>query len=133
MRVLDEVADAIRLARGGYTVRVHSAVVLEEVLGGPISPRQWSAMEEHLGCPLPPLEFDQGHYFRKDEFVTVWDLVEHVGRHRPSWERPMERPVAAWREAQIFAGVRVVLVDCANVDPGEVVRTARLRRDLNME
>lgn len=43
----------------------------------------------------------------------------------------MEVTVAAWQEAQVFAGVREVLVDVGNVDPSEVVRTARLRRDLN--
>lgn len=131
MRVLDEVADAIRMARGGRTIPVHSAVLLEDILDGPITPRHWLALAEHLGCPMPPLEFDQGHWFRKDEFVTVWDLVEHVARHRPKWERPSEMTVAVWQEAQVFVGVREVLADVGNIDPGEVVRTARLGPDLN--
>lgn len=132
MRALDEVADAIRIARGGRTAPVLSAVGIEEVFGGPVTPRQWSAMQKHLGCPLPPMEFDQGHWFRLDDFATIWDLVGYVARHHPDWELPAETTVAAWREAQVFAGVRVELVGAGNLDPKDVVREARLMRDLGL-
>ena len=132
MRVLDEVADAIRIARGGRTSPVLSAIDLETILGGPISPRQWTPFEDHLNCPFPPLDFDQGHWFRTDEFRTVWDLVDHVAAYHPEWELPAERTVAAWGNAQIFAGVRAELAYAGNLDPRDVVREARLGPDLGM-
>lgn len=133
MRVLDEVADAIRIARGGRTIPVQSSVALREVLGDPVTPEQWAALQRHLGCPLPPLEFDQGHWFRTDDFKTVWELAEYVARCRPEWVAASELTVAAWRNAQIFAGVRVEVAGAGNLDLSEVVREARFKRDLNME
>jgi hypothetical protein len=131
MRVLDEVADAVRIARGGYAHPVTSSIVLEELFGGSPTPRQWAAMQKHLGCPL--VEFDQGHWFPlRDDFLTVWELVAYVAEYRPDWEPPREPTTAAWRNAQIFAGVRAVLVDAGNLDPEQVVREARFVRDLNL-
>jgi hypothetical protein len=133
MRVLDEVADAIRIARGGLAHPVRSSVVFEDQFAGPVTPSQWTAMQRHLGCLLPPLEFDQGHWFRTDDFVTVWDFAAYVAAHHPDWELPAEPTPAVWRNAQIFAAVRCELVAAGNLDPRKVVRTARLRRDLNLE
>jgi hypothetical protein len=133
MRVLDEVADAIRIARGGLTHPVLSSVVLEDIFGGPITPRQWARIQKHLACPLPPLEFDQGHWFRTDDFETVWDLVAYIAKHHPDWEPPLERTTAAWRNAQIFVGVRVEVAEAGSLRLKDVVRSARLRRDLRLE
>jgi hypothetical protein len=130
MRVLDEVADAIRIARGGLTHPVTSSILLEHLFGGPVTWRHYAAMQKHLGCPL--LEFDQGHWFEIREFSTVWELVEFVAAHHPDWEQPAERTPAAWRNAQVFAGVRCVLVDAGNLDPNDVVRPARLLPDLKL-
>lgn len=110
MRVLDEVADAIRIARGGRTVPVHTSVVLCEILGDAITPTQWSAIQRHLGCELPPLVLDQGHWFRTDGFQTVWDLADFVARCRPEWEAVTDSTVAAWQNAQIFAGYALRLL-----------------------
>jgi len=87
MRLLEEVAYAIRIARGAVTHSVLGAVRLDELLGG-VTPKRWAAMQEHLGCPLPHLKFVQGHWFRTDQLETVWDLLAHVARHRPDWELP---------------------------------------------
>lgn len=133
MRVLDEVADAIRIARGGRTVPVHTSVVLCEVIGESITPTQWSAIQRHIGCALPPLVFDQGHWFRTDDFETVWDLAAYVTQFRRDWEAVLSATVAAWQNAQIFAGVRVELAGVGNLDVAEVVREARLMRDLHLE
>jgi hypothetical protein len=130
MRVLDEVADAVRIARGGIAHPVRSSVLLADLFDGPVTWRHYAAMQKHLGCPL--LEFDQGHRFEVEDFVTVWELVAYVAVHHPDWELPSERTTAAWRNAQIFAGVRSVLVDAGNLDPKEVVREARLVPDLNL-
>ncbi len=133
MRVLDEVADAMRIARGGLTVPVHSSVVLAELFVDPITPQQWSTMQSHLGCPLPAFEFDQGHWFRADEFQTVWEIVAHVAKQRHDWESPIEQSIAAWRNAQVFAGVRAAIAEAGNLDQEEVIRSARLKRDLNFD
>jgi hypothetical protein len=133
MRVLDEVADAVRIARGGITAPVKEAVALEEILGGPITRAQCAALQRHLDCPVPLWEFDQGHWFQNDTIVTVWDVVDHVARHHPDWELPAERTPAAWREAQVFVGVRKGLVEALSLDPNEVVRSARVMRDLHFE
>jgi hypothetical protein len=130
MRVLDEVAEAIRRARGWRQGPVFTPSELEQQFDHPITPREWTAIGKHLGCWLPPLEFVQGHWFLPDGFETIWDLVDSASRSHPEWERATERTEAAWREAQIFVVVRVCLVDAGSLDPRDVVRTARLTRDL---
>jgi hypothetical protein len=75
----------------------------------------------------------QGRWFLPDGFEAVWNLVDHACYYHPDWEPPAARTVEAWREAQIFAGVRIVLVEAGSLDPAEVVREARLTRDLGLE
>lgn len=134
MRVLDELADAFHAGRGERVPRpVVTSVGLEEQFGYPVTAARWAAVERRLGCPLPQLAFDQGHWWLPQGFDTVWDLAAHVARSRPDWEAPREQTPAAWREAQVFAGVRAVLVDAGNVEPVEVVRPARLMADLRLE
>ncbi len=69
MRVLDEVAEAIHRARGGYPRPVVSAFGLEQQFGSPLVPWRWIAIQRYLRCWLPPLEFVQGHYFLPSGFV----------------------------------------------------------------
>jgi len=131
MRILDEVAEAIHLARGERLPRpVRAGERLEDLIGGALTDRRWAAAARHLGCPLPPVTFDQGHWFLPAGFETVWDVVDHVARHRPDWVAPSERMETAWREAQVFAGVRAALVAGANLLPEEISRPARIRADL---
>jgi hypothetical protein len=130
MRVLDEVAEAIRRARGSRQRSVLAPFGLEQQFGYPITAREWTAIERHLACPLPPVEFTQGHWFLPDGFETIWDLVDHAARWHPEWEPPADRTEAAWREAQIFAGVRVVVAEALAVEPKAVTRQARLKADL---
>jgi hypothetical protein len=134
MRVLDEVAEAIHVARGRRLPRpVLSSDQLGDSLGTAVTGERWAAAAKQLGCPLPPVTFDQGHWLLPDGLETVWDLVEHVARCRPDWEPPAARTPAAWREAQVFAGVREVVADAGNLDPAEVTRGARLQKDLGLE
>jgi hypothetical protein len=133
MRVLDEVAEAIQAARGRLPQPVVSHFGLCEQFGEPLTPREWNRIQRSLGCSLPALWFDQGHWFLPEGFATIWDLVEHAARRHPEWEPPTERSVTAWREAQVFVGVRVVIVDAGAVDREVVVRSARLGRDLGLE
>jgi hypothetical protein len=124
MRVLDEVADAIRIARG-CSLPVRTSVALADVFPEGITAGQWWAMEKHLDCPLPPLRHEGGRWYRTDDFASVWDLVEYVARHHPDWELPAELTSAAWRNAQVFAGVRAVVTDSFGISAEEVTRQTR--------
>jgi acyl carrier protein len=133
MRILDEVAAAIRLARGGRTLPLRSSVMLVEQFDGPVTVSQWDLIHHHLDCPLPQLEFVRGQWFRTDSLQTVWDLVAHVARYHPDWELPTELTSAAWRNAQIFAGVRAVMVERLSMPPEQVTRSTRFLEDLDMD
>jgi len=132
MRVLDEVADAIRIARNRLSQPVLSSVNLEDQFGGVLMAAHWASIQRQLKCHRPLLDFDQGHWFAAD-LVTMWDLCDRVASQHPDWELPVEKTKAAWRNAQIFAGVRQALVDAGNLDPKDVVRSATLMRDLGLE
>ena len=125
MRVLDEVAEAIRRARGFRLRSVIASFELEQQFDYPITAREWAMIERHLACPLPPVEFTQGHWFLPDGFETIWDLVDHAAHWHPGWSPPTDRTEAAWREAQIFAGVKLTLVEALAVEPVAVTREAR--------
>ena len=125
MRVLDEVAEAIQRARGRLPRPVLSTFGLEEQFGHPITAREWGAIQKYLACPLPPVEFVQGHWFLPDGFATIWDLVDHAADAHPDWEPPGDHTEDAWRNAQVFAGVRAAVADACGVSPGEVTREAR--------
>src|SRR5262245_52469580 len=131
MCALDEVAGAIQYARERGRRPVLS-FGLEEQFDGPLTPRQWARIQRSLGCTLPPLEFHQGHWFLPDGFATIWDLAIHAACCHLDWEQPRERTEAAWREAQIFAKVRTTLVNVGCLDPKDVVREARLVKDLGL-
>lgn len=134
MRVLDEVAAAINLARDESTPRpLVSAFGLEDQFAYTLHPHGWAALQRYLGCELPPLVFAQGHWLFPEGYETIWDLVEVAADAHPDWDPPEERTVAAWRNAQVFAGVRDVMVDALNVDPEQVTRMVRLKRDLGAE
>jgi hypothetical protein len=133
MRVLDEVAEAIRRARGPRQRPVLTPFGLEEQFDRPITPREWTAIQRHLACSLPPLEFVQGHWFLPDGFATIWDLVEHARRCHFDWEPPVVRTEEAWREAQIFAGVKIALVNMFALNPKTVMRSACFIDDLGLD
>ena len=126
MRVLDEVAAAIRVARRMRSQPIVSAFGLQEQFGAPITPEEWATIERRLACPLPHLVFAQGHWFLPESFTTIWNLVDHASDYHPDWDRPVARTVAAWREAQVFAGVRMVVADSFGVELQEVTRETRL-------
>jgi hypothetical protein len=133
MRVLDEVAEAIRRAGGRSPRPLLKEFGLREQFEHPITPKQWIAIQQYLACPLPLLEFVEGFGFRPIGFATIWDLVDHATRWHPEWEPSTDRTEAAWREAQIFAGVRIVLVEALNVEPKAVTRQARIKADLGAD
>jgi hypothetical protein len=133
MRVLDEVADAVQAAREHTPHPVVSAFGLEQQFARPVAPKEWDVIQRSLACSLPALEFVQGHWFLPAGFATIWDLVDHAARMHPEWDPPAERTAAAWRNAQVFAGVRTCLADAGSLDKERVVREARLKRDLGLE
>ena len=71
--------------------------------------------------------FVQGHWLLPEGYETIWDLVEVAADMHPDWEPPEERTVAAWRNAQVFAGVRDVMVDALAVEPQDVTRQTRFK------
>ncbi len=130
MRVLDEVATALRIAGGRSPRDMVVMFGLEDQFARPITARAWAAMERHLECTLPALAYAYGHGFLPDRLETLWDLVDYVARCHPEWEQPTARTPAAWRSARIFAAVRVCLADAVSLDEKDIVRESRLKRDL---
>src|SRR5262249_15872029 len=127
MRALDEVAEAIRRAHGHrWRLAVLASFLLEDHFGGTLVPEEWAIVQDHLACSLPPLNFVQGHWFLPDGFTPSWDLGEPPLDAPPRREPPTARTVETWREAQIFAGVKIVMIDALDVDPEAVVRSARI-------
>ena len=130
MRVLDEVATAIRIAGGRAPRDMVVMFDLEDQFARPITARTWAAMERHLECALPALTYAHGHWFLPDSLETLWDLVDYVARCHTRWERPVARTAAAWFNARIFAEVRACLANVACLDEKDIVRESRLMRDL---
>lgn len=73
-----------------------------------------------------------GRWSFPNGWLTVWDLADYLAA-RSYLEPPGDYSARAWREAQIFIGVRAVLADVACIHPEEVVRPARLAADLGLE
>ncbi|QJW94546.1 hypothetical protein [Frigoriglobus tundricola] len=104
MRVLDEVAAAIRRACGRTPQRVVSAFGLDAQFDRPVTAREWAVMERRLECVLPGLTVTQGHWFLPDGLETVWDLVDHVARCHSGWERPVARTEDACARPRYLRG-----------------------------
>jgi hypothetical protein len=135
MRLLDELADAIHAARGGrHPRRVTTSLALRDQFDMPITPSQWAAVARHLCCFLPTLRpAPRGLLSFPRGLTTVPVLAANIAVWRPDLEPAVCCTETAWRDAQVFAGVRECLVDAANVAKRDVVRTARLQADLGME
>jgi hypothetical protein len=133
MRVLDELAQAIHLARGGQRPRrIIGSDRLADQFGWFITLDLWSEFQQCLGCELPSLQVGpRFHWAFPNGWSTVWDLADYVSARHVEWLRPRSRDVREWQEAQIFAGVRDVLADIG-VDEEAIVRSARLVEDLGL-
>ena len=125
MRALDEVAEAINRARSKAPRPVISTFGLQEQFGRTLTPRDWAVIKKYLACELPPLQFSQGHWFLPDGLATIWDLTDRAADAHPDWDPPTERTEAAWREAQIFVGVRETVAEASGADPQDVTRESR--------
>lgn len=133
MRVLDALADAFHLARAGGGPRaVVSSDSLADQFAGPLLPADWVRLQRALPANLPPLGFAGGRWVPPRGWRDVWQVADYLSARLPDWEPTDARSVAAWREAQVFAGVRSVLVEAGGVEPERVVRPARLMADLGL-
>ncbi len=134
-RVLDELANALSAAQGGPSPRrIATSVELRRQFSLPITPSRWAALERQLAVPLPPLERRaDGLWSFPHGWTTVWDVAGYLADHSPAWQVPQLQAVAAWREAQVFVGVRACLMEALNVSVEQVVRPARLMADLGAE
>jgi hypothetical protein len=130
MQVLDELARVFHVVRGGRPLQIMNSVSLGDQFGGPMNPVQWKQLQRLLGCRLPPLECGREGWCPPLGWTTIWDLAEYLIALGPGREPPAQRSPAAWREAQVFCGVRSVLVETGNHSPDKVVRSARLVPDL---
>ena len=132
MRALDEVAEALGGVRSSFhTGLIVRSVRLADQFGLPVTPTPWLRLGHRLDCALPPLEWQRSGVWQfPPGWETVRDLADHVATQRPGCEPPATCTEGDWREAQIFVRVRGALVDALNVDPDQVVRSARLREDL---
>ena len=136
MNVLDELAQALHVVRGEkHPWQIVNSIFLADQFGGRVTIAKWVVLERELQTPLPPLGFERGRYCLPAELQSkpIWSLIPYVLEYHPDWKWPEERTLAAWRDAQIFAGVREAVVEAAGVDADEVVRSATLAKDLGFE
>ena len=134
--VLDELADASpQHPRFSISPRiVVTSLQLRDQFAPPLTPRLWQEIGSKLACILPPLKrLPQGRWTLPNRCQTVGALGNIVVRQHSDWVLPSQLRETTWREAQVFAGVRATLIEALNVDPEEVVRTARLQADLGAE
>jgi hypothetical protein len=140
--LLDNLAAAFQRLRGG-TCTIINSLDLSRQLFTPITPRRWQKLSHFLACPLPPLDTTPAHWLwssEKWQFPNHWrsvaDLAQHLAHQyagRTAVSNSIQINLETWRDAQIFAGVREVLVDCLGADDYEVRRESRLREDLGAE
>ncbi len=128
MRVLDELAAAFH-ALGGKWGQRHVQSSLDLSAQFSLSPDAWRRLGKAVGCVLPPLVRHDEQWVFPDGWSSVHQLALYVAQRR-DWLPPADYSVAEWREAQVFAGVRDVLMEALNVDREQVVRKARLMADL---
>ncbi|MDA0835790.1 MAG: hypothetical protein O2955_15115 [Planctomycetota bacterium] len=135
MLVLDEIAEVLWMLHGRHQPQpINSSVAFEDQFPMGLDIDMWRCLERHLEVILPPLELDEvGHCYLPEGLVTIWDFANYVAWYRPDWDPPCQFTFVAWREAQIFAGVRHMLCDALSVEADEVVRSARLMGDLGAE
>lgn len=134
-RLLDELAASLHGCQGGRAPRrVHGSADLKDQFGLPITPSRWAELSQQLTCRLPPLERrSDGLWSFPRGWTTVWDMGAYVAERHPDWQPRAGGTVEDWVEAQVFVGVRDVMVEALNVDEEEVVRSARLQQDLGAE
>jgi hypothetical protein len=134
-RVLDKLAEAFHVANGSpQPRRVVMSIDLRRQFSLPVTPTHWRDMAAWVQCPLPPLQrLPTGLWTFALQWTTVWDVAAHIAVNRPEWEPPRVHSPREWDEAQIFIGVRDSLAESGNLYPAEVVRSARLVRDLGFD
>src|SRR5262245_65634852 len=131
-RVLDELADAFDMHdRRKRPKRVVASTQLVDQFELPVSPSLWQRLVRALRRSLPPLKPDGENWAFPYGWTSVWDLAEHLAQAWPDLEPPHEQTVAEAHEARVYARVRYCLSEALNVDPEEVVRSARLVQDLD--
>jgi hypothetical protein len=127
---LDEVAAALHQVRGQPRPRpIVNSIKLRLQFPGDFTAKDWPRLERELDCLLPALE--NGELRRAWE--TVFDLAAYLATKRVELDPPRERTLAAWRNSQVFAGVRDCMVEQLALQPYEVFREARFVEDLHCD
>lgn len=123
---LDEVAAALHAVRGQPKPRrIVNSIKLLQQFPGDFAARDWRRLQEELDCLLPPLENGQ----LPCGWETVFDLAAYVATKRVEFDPPAEFTLAAWRNAQVFAGVRDCMVEQLALEPYEIHRDGSFAYD----
>lgn len=126
-RALDTLAAALHQVRGRPRPRrIVNSIKLRVQFPGDFTDRDWQRLQSELDVLLPPLEAMAFPH----SWATVFDLAEFVATKRPELLPPQEYTLTAWRNAQVFAGVRDCIVEQLNFKPEEVWREASFVKDL---
>lgn len=124
---LDTLAAALHQVRGRPRPRrIVNSIKLCVQFPGDFTERDWQRLQDELDVLLPPLEAMTFPH----RWETVFDLADFVASKRPELSPPTERTLTAWRNAQVFAGVRDCIVEQLNFKPEEVWREASFVKDL---
>ncbi len=129
-RALDTLAAALHQVRGRPRPRrIVNSIKLRVQFPGDFTNHDWLRLQEELDVLLPPLEAMTFPH----AWETVFDLADFVASKRTELSSPMERTLTAWRNAQVFAGVRDCIVEQLNFKPEEVWREASFVKDLHCD
>jgi hypothetical protein len=131
---LDEVAAALHVVRGRPSSRrIVNSVKLALQFASDFGAKDWRRLERELDVVLPPLEARKAVLDFPSKWETVFDVADYLAAKRLEFEPPPERTLAAWRNAQIFAGVRDALEDATGLRPQMIHREASFVKDLGFE
>ena len=89
----------------------------------------WQVVNRELGKPTTEVSDDLP--FRPG--YTVADLAVAIHPDVGVQQWTYDRITDAWRSAQVFVGVRKVLVECLGVDDLQITRSARLVQELGAD
>ena len=133
-RLLDDIAAALQFANNSRRhPRLIRSVRLCDQFDQQIDELSWQRLRKALSCPLPPLVLTtSGGLNFPTGWTEVGHLLEFVTRRVELNGSAANESVTreTWIEAQIFVGVREVLVNALGVDTEEVTRSSQLIRDL---
>ena len=109
---LDELAAALHTVRGKPRPRrIVNSTKLPMQFPADFTSRDWRRLELALDVVLPPLRGQGSRLAFPEGWETVFDVAFYLAARRREWGPPQDSSLAAWRNAQVFVGVRECLVE----------------------